>query len=89
MFDTMTQPFFIFQYLVSVVYILENVAIFGILMIAFGFITTSINYALLYRSYQQIKETAEKHFPVTVLRNGTFTTVENVDLVCGDVYVPG
>jgi hypothetical protein len=51
----MTQPFFIFQYLVSVVYILENVAIFGVLMIAFGFITTSINYVLLYRSYQQIK----------------------------------
>ena len=55
LFDIMTQPFFIFQYLVSVVYILENVAIFGILMIAFGFITTSINYILLYRSYQQIK----------------------------------
>lgn len=51
----MTKPFFIFQYLVSVVYILENAAIFGILMIAFGFITTSINYILLYRSYKQIK----------------------------------
>jgi hypothetical protein len=62
LFDTMTQPFFIFQYLVSIVYILENVAIFGVLMIVFGFITTSINYVLLYRSYQQIKETAEKQY---------------------------
>ena len=62
LFDTMTQPFFIFQYLVSIVYILENVAIFGVLMIVFGFITTSINYVLLYRSYQKIKETAEKLF---------------------------
>lgn len=62
LFDTMTQPFFIFQYLVSIVYILENVAIFGVLMIVFGFVTTSINYVLLYRSYQKIKETAEKQF---------------------------
>ena len=84
----MTQPFFIFQYLVSIVYILENVAVFGILMIVFGFITTSINYVLLYRSYQQIKETAEKEFEVTVLRNGRMQTIHNVDLVCGDLYVP-
>jgi magnesium-transporting ATPase (P-type) len=84
----MTQPFFIFQYFVSAVYILEGVAIFGILMIIFGFLTTSINYVLLYRSYQQIKETAEKHFQVTVLRDGELKTVDNVDLVCGDIYVP-
>jgi hypothetical protein len=58
----MTQPFFIFQYLVSFVYILENVAIFGVLMMAFGFITTSVNYILLVRAYGKIKETAEKQF---------------------------
>jgi cation-transporting P-type ATPase 13A2 len=27
-------------------------------MMAFGYLTTSINYILLYRSYQTIKETA-------------------------------
>lgn len=84
----MTKPFFIFQYLVSLVYILENVAIFGVLMIIFGFITTSINYILLVRSYGKIKETAEKEFEVTVLRNKKLQTIMNVDLVCGDLYVP-
>ena len=84
----MTKPFFIFQYLVSLVYILENVAIFGVLMIIFGFITTSINYILLVRSYGKIKETAEKEIEVTVLRNKKFQTIMNVDLVCGDLYVP-
>lgn len=58
------------QYLVSAVYIMENVAIFSILMIVFGFITTSANYVLLYRSYQRIKESAERHFHVIVLRDG-------------------
>lgn len=85
----MVQPFFIFQYIVSAVYILENVAIFGILTIIFGFITTSINYILLYRSYKQIKQSAERHFQVAVLRGGELKTVDNVDLVCGDIYVPG
>lgn len=88
MFDVMTQPFFIFQYLVSLVYILENVAIFGVLMIVFSFITTTINYILLYRSYGKIKETAEKQFKVTVLRNKVFEEIQNIDLVSGDLYVP-
>jgi magnesium-transporting ATPase (P-type) len=84
----MTQPLFILQYLVSAVYILEGTAIFGIIMIFFSFITTSINYVLLYYSYQQIKQSAEKHFKVSVLRDGELKTVDKVDLVCGDIYVP-
>jgi cation-transporting P-type ATPase 13A2 len=84
----MTQPFFILQYLVSAVYILESVTIFAIFMIFFGFLTTSINYVLLYYSYQQIKQSAEKHFQVTVIRGGEVKTVDKVDLVCGDIYVP-
>ena len=46
--------------------------LFSVLMIAFGFITTTVNYILLRRSYNKIKETAEKRFMVQVLRNGTF-----------------
>lgn len=57
-------------------------------MIFFGFITTSINYILLVRSYGKIKETAEKEFEVSVFRNRKFQTIMNVDLVCGDLYVP-
>lgn len=85
----MTKPFFIFQYLMSTVFILESVATFGVLLIFFSWLTTTINYFLLRRSYQQIKSTAEKEFPVAVLRDGQFLTVSNIDLVPGDLYVPG
>ncbi len=56
----MTQPFFIFQYLVSIIWILENLPLFGTMMIVVGFLTTSINYILLYLSYKKVKSTAEK-----------------------------
>ncbi len=88
LFDTMTTPFFIFQYLVSLIYILENVAIFGILMIVFGLITTSVNYVLLKRSYNKIKQTAEKLFKVKVFRNGIYQQIDNIDIVPGDLYEP-
>jgi len=64
------------------------VAVFGILMIAFGFITTSINYILMVRSYDQIKETAEKEFKIMVLRSGELLEKTNKDLVPGDIYEP-
>jgi cation-transporting ATPase 13A3/4/5 len=84
----MTQPFFVFQYLVSLIYTLENVAVFAILMIGFGFVTTTVNYFLLKRSYNKIKETAEKLFRVKVLRNGAYEEIDNVDIVPGDLYEP-
>jgi cation-transporting P-type ATPase 13A2 len=84
----MTQPFFIFQYFVSTIYILESLVLFGVLMIFFSWLTTTVNYILLRRSYNQIKETAEKEYPVTVLRNGNFYEIINTDLVPGDLYVP-
>lgn len=84
----MTQPLYIFQYFVSLVYALESFYLFALLMIFFGFATTTVNYILLRRSYNKIKETAEKRFDVKVLRDGRFTQVENTDLVPGDIYVP-
>ena len=84
----MTQPFFIFQYFVSVVHILESLVLIGVLMVYFSWFTTTISYFLLRRSYNKIKETAEKEFPVRVLRNGTFYNINNVDLVPGDLFVP-
>jgi magnesium-transporting ATPase (P-type) len=86
--DVMTQPFFIFQYISSIIYVLENVGLFGAMMVLFGFLTTSINYVLLYKSYQKIKETAEKQYDVAVKRDGRMQVIKNVDLVCGDIYSP-
>ena len=84
----MTQPFFLFQYFVSLVYILENLVLFGVLMVFFSWLTTTINYVLLRRNYNKIKETAEKEFSVRVLRNGSFYNIKNIDLVPGDIYQP-
>jgi len=55
LFEVMSKPFFIFQYIAMVVYIFENIAVFGIATVSFSFITTSINYLLLRRSYMKIK----------------------------------
>jgi P-type E1-E2 ATPase len=62
--------------------------LFSLLMIAFGFITTTVNYILLRRSYNKIKETAEKRFRVQVLRSGRLLELENTELVPGDLFVP-
>lgn len=57
-------------------------------MLFFSFLTTSINYILLYRSYTKIKETAEKIFPIKVLRDKAFIEIKNNELVPGDLYLP-
>jgi cation-transporting ATPase 13A3/4/5 len=57
-------------------------------MIVFGFVTTSVNYILLKRSYNKIKETAEKQFKVKVFRNSRFEEINNIDMVPGDLYEP-
>ena len=88
MFDFMTKPFFIFQYFVCFIWIIEGRLIFAVLMLFFAVLTTSINYILLRRSYAQIKENAEKEFDVTVCRGRTFRKVKNTQLVPGDVFVP-
>jgi magnesium-transporting ATPase (P-type) len=55
-------------------------------MVIFSWLTTTINYVLLRRSYKQIKATAEKEFPVRVLRSGAFLETVNTELVPGDLY---
>jgi magnesium-transporting ATPase (P-type) len=84
----MSKPFFLFQYFASVIFILKNVVLFGVSMIGFAYLTTSINYILLKISYKKIKETAEKIFKVKVLRNGQYIHIDNVDIVPGDLYEP-
>ena len=60
LFDVMTKPFFILQYVSSVIWILESLTIFGVVLLAFSALTTTINYILLYFSYQKIKQKVEK-----------------------------
>ena len=58
-------------------------------MIVFSFVTTSINYYLLYRSYKKIKDIAETVHKVKVLRSGRFIDANSLDIVPGDLFIPG
>ncbi len=88
MFDTLTKPFFLFQYLICIIYVLERLYLFAGINIGFSFLTTSINYILLYRSFAKIKAIAEKETEVVVIKEGRRTLVKNHELVPGDVVVP-
>ena len=80
--------FFILQYITSVIYILEGIVIFAIILLAFSFITTIVNYLMLRSSFVKIKEAAEIYSTVTVVREGVRRKVESRDLAPGDIFVP-
>ena len=58
MFDTLTKPFFLFQYIICIIFIFEKLVLYTGIYLAFSILTTTINYVLLYRSYMKIKEIA-------------------------------
>ena len=70
MFDKLTSPFIILQYIFCISFILSNYVLFGASLIAFAIITTIINYILLYKSYRKIQDMAERKIDVQVVRNG-------------------
>ena len=48
----------------------------------------TINYIMLYISFDKIKMMAERKIIITVLRNGQKMKIDSVDLVPGDVFEP-
>ena len=70
MFDKLTSPFAILQYIFCVVYILAKYVTFSATLLSFVFFTTLINYVLLYFSYRKIRDMAERKMNVEVIRNG-------------------
>lgn len=60
----------------------------ALLLLGASFITTSINYILLYVSYRKIKEMAEGVVEVDVVRNGSFLRLPSNELVPGDLIRP-
>ena len=67
MYEILTEPYFIIQYLASTIYIVQKLIEPAILLLSATIITTSINYLLLYISYRKIKEMAEVVVEVDVL----------------------
>jgi magnesium-transporting ATPase (P-type) len=88
MFDTLTKPFFLFQYVICIIFLFEKLFLYVGVYLGFSFFTTSVNYILLYRSYLKIKEMAEKETDVVTIRGGKRVIVKNHDLVPGDVVIP-
>ena len=88
LFDVLTKPFFLLQYIICVIWILLDIWIFSVIMLIFSFITTSVNYLLLYLSFKKIKEMAEKVFKVQVIRNGNKVEIDSNELVPGDIFIP-
>jgi P-type E1-E2 ATPase len=76
------------QYVNFIVNWLQNLALYGILMLSTNFIVSTINYALTRKSYQKIKQMAEKKHLITVLRGGARQQIYSTELVPGDVYFP-
>ena len=55
MYEILTEPYFIIQYLASTIYIIQKLIEPAILLLTATIVTTSINYLLLYISYRKIK----------------------------------
>lgn len=77
MFDVLTAPFFILQYFFCIIYFLQKLYTFGIVLIAFTLITTTINYIFLYRSFKKIKDMAKRNMKVKVVRNGQIEVIDD------------
>jgi cation-transporting P-type ATPase 13A2 len=88
MLDMLTQPFVIFQLIITVVYFFEGLFHYGAILFLITISTASINYIILVKAFLKIKETAEKKYKVTVFRNSCFEDISNEDLVPGDIFVP-
>lgn len=54
----MTGPFFLLQYFFCFIYFIQGYASFSIALFSFSFLTTTINYIMLYMSFRRIKEIA-------------------------------
>ena len=72
MLDVLLEPLFLVQYIICAIYYAESYGMFATLILAFSFVTTTINYIITYISYKKIKKMAEKIIDVKVLRNGNF-----------------
>ena len=88
MLDVLTTPFFLLQYIFCIIFILENFIPFAVALLTFSFIGITINYIMLYISFDKIKMMAERKIIITVLRNGQKMKIDSVDLVPGDVFEP-
>ena len=88
MFNTLIGPFYIMQYLVCAAFIVERITVFAVVMLAFTFLTTTINYIFTYISFKKIQAMAEKIVKVKVRRNNSMVEIDSHEIVPGDLLDP-
>lgn len=88
MFHEMTTPFFMLQYFSAIIWVLENVVVYAIVLLAVSFILTIISYFFVRSSQKKIQELAHYDIQVKVFREKTnFLTISSKEIVPGDVFV--
>jgi cation-transporting P-type ATPase 13A2 len=87
--DILSEPLFVLQYLMFCIWTVQKLYLNILGNLSFCLLIVSINYIILYRNYAKIKQIAEKEFTVQVVRNGSFISISNHDLVPGDIYQVG
>ncbi|KAM3143563.1 hypothetical protein pb186bvf_004325 [Paramecium bursaria] len=84
LFQELTGPFYILQYLSVVLWIGEGFVDFAIIMMAFSFLSCIINYLLLRRARMLMKKLAQIDYQVK-LENGK--NIHSSELVPGDIVI--
>ncbi|EAR89099.1 E1-E2 ATPase family protein (macronuclear) [Tetrahymena thermophila SB210] len=84
--ETLTNIFFIFQYLTVLLWVLEGYLLFAVVMIVSSVIITLINYFLLRLSLDKLKKFAKIDLRVRVIRNGVDQEIKCNDLLPGDIF---
>ncbi len=89
LYEEMTTPFFILQYLSALIWVLENSYVYSIVLLTISFLLTIVSYVFVRSSQNKIKELADYDIKVKVFRQGNtsiYKIISSKDLVPGDLF---
>ena len=89
MFEELSNPFFILQYISCAIWIVESFIVFAIILIAVSITLTFMNYVFFYFAKKRLKTLAEQQIPLKIFRNNheEFQTIHSSELVPGDIFI--
>jgi len=92
MFEELSNPFFIIQYISCAIWIVESFIMFAIILVAVSVVLTLMNYVFLYLAKKKLKTMAELQILLKIYRNGiqnpkNFQVLQSSELVPGDIFV--
>ena len=90
MFEELSNPFFIIQYISCAIWIIETFIMFAIILIAVSVTLTFMNYVFLYLAKKKLKTMAEQQISIKIFRNGLKnppSTHVSSELLPGDIFI--